>query len=139
MEKQRSATGGCLCSAVRYQVNTPLAGARACHCSICRKQSGHYMVGARVGDWRKIKITGEEHVTWYHASDEARRGFCAICGSHLFYFVDSGQGALLAASLDSPTGLSLLGHMFVSDKGDYYEITDGLPQSNGWQLDETNS
>ena len=139
MGEQKIAAGGCLCGAVRYQVKTPLAGARACHCSQCRKQSGHYMVGARIGDWRKVEITGEKHVSWYRASQAARRGFCAICGSHLFYFGDSGQGALLAASLDSPTGLSLLGHMFVSDKGDYYEIADGLPQSDNWQLNESNS
>jgi len=29
--------------------------------------------------------------------------------------------------------------MFVLDKGDYYEIADGLPQSDDWQLDETNA
>jgi hypothetical protein len=39
MEERRPATGGCLCGAVRYQINTPLASARACHCSRCRKQS----------------------------------------------------------------------------------------------------
>lgn len=27
-----------------------------------------------------------------------------------------------------PTGLKLLGHIFVVDKGDYYDIADGLPQ-----------
>ena len=139
METRKTATGGCLCGAIRYQVNTPFAGARACHCSQCRKQSGHYMVGARVSDWHKVAITGEKYITWYRASQKARRGFCNICGSHLFYFGDSGQGALLAASLDSPTGLSLLGHMFVSDKGDYYAIADGLPQSGGLQLNESSA
>jgi len=30
--------------------------------------------------------------------------------------------------LDLPTGLGVSKHIFVKDKGDYYEITDGLPQ-----------
>jgi len=131
----KPATGGCLCGAVRFQVNAPFDGARACHCSQCRKQSGHYFVGARVSDWHDVEITGSESVTWYRASDEAQRGFCSLCGSHLFWVGDSGRGAVTAASVDTPTGLSLLGHMFVSDKGDYYEIEDGLPQSAGWQLE----
>ena len=33
-----------------------------------------------------------------------------------------------AGAIDSPTGLRLQGHIFVADKGDYYEIADGLPQ-----------
>ena len=31
--------------------------------------------------------------------------------------------------LDEPTGLELADHIFVSEKGDYYDITDGLPQA----------
>ena len=31
-------------------------------------------------------------------------------------------------ALDAPTGLRLGKHIFVADKGDYYDIADGLPQ-----------
>ncbi len=31
-------------------------------------------------------------------------------------------------ALDEPTGLKLKKHIFVADKGDYYDIADGLPQ-----------
>ena len=30
---------------------------------------------------------------------------------------------------DDPTGTSLCMHIFVSEKGDYYDIADGLPQN----------
>ncbi len=33
---------------------------------------------------------------------------------------------------DDPTGLHLSRHTFVGEKGDYYDITDGLPQSNSF-------
>jgi hypothetical protein len=31
---------------------------------------------------------------------------------------------------DSPTGTHLEKHIFVTEKGDYYDITDDLPQSS---------
>ncbi len=34
--------GSCLCGAVRYTVDAEFTGANACHCSQCRRQSGHY-------------------------------------------------------------------------------------------------
>lgn len=33
-------------------------------------------------------------------------------------------------SLDAPTGVTLEKHIFVADKGDYYLITDDLPQED---------
>lgn len=33
-----------------------------------------------------------------------------------------------AGCLDSPTDMKIGKHIFVKDKGDYYEITDGAPQ-----------
>ena len=36
-------------------------------------------------------------------------------------------------AFDKPTGTQLGKHIFVGDKGDYYEIADGLPQDEGWQ------
>ena len=31
---------------------------------------------------------------------------------------------------DGQTGAKLTHHIFTADKGDYYEITDGLPQNS---------
>jgi hypothetical protein len=38
---------------------------------------------------------------------------------------------IAAGSLDQPTGLALAQHIFVADKGDYYEIVDELPRFPG--------
>jgi hypothetical protein len=35
-------------------------------------------------------------------------------------------------AFETPTGTRLEKHIFVDDKGDYYEIVDGLPQENGY-------
>ena len=119
-------TGGCLCGAIRYDVDGPLRPVVNCHCRQCRKTSGHH-VAATSAAREHIRISGA--VTWYQSSDTARRGFCAICGSNLFWDGAGDNLSIFAGSLDGETGQKTAGHIYVADKGDYYEITDGLPQA----------
>jgi len=121
--------GSCLCGAVRFAVDQPLPPADACHCSQCRKQSGHYWASTDVPK-EAVSIEGQENITWHQASEKVRRGFCATCGSFLFWEpVNSNKIAIAAGAFDEPTGLSLHSHIYVADKGDYYELDDGLPQN----------
>lgn len=120
--------GGCLCGAVRYQVTGPLRPVVACHCSQCQRTSGHH-VAATKAYLSDLSLQGAEAVTWYQASPTARRGFCKICGGQLFWQPVGGETiSIFAGSLDQPSGLKLAEHIFVADKADYYQITDGLPQ-----------
>lgn len=123
-----AATGGCLCGAVRYEVRGPLRQVVNCHCSQCRRTSGHFVAasGARREDLTLIESGG---LRWYRSSDKARRGFCVVCGSSLFWDPVSGEETMImAGTMDSPTGLETVAHIFVEDAGDYYEISDGLPR-----------
>lgn len=121
-------TGSCLCGEVKYEVSGKLREVLACHCKQCRKQSGHYFAATNAED-SAITLEGNEHVKWFRASDTAKRGFCSNCGSVLFWkHDDHPYTSILAGSFDKPTNLKLAKHIFVGDKGDYYEIADGLPQ-----------
>ena len=121
-------TGGCLCGAVRFSATGRLRGVIYCHCSQCRRQSGHFYAATRVPD-AALSIEGGDSVTWYRASAEARRGFCRTCGSALFWKRDdSSATSLLAGAFDNSAGLAGEAHIFVGDKGGYYAIDDGLPQ-----------
>lgn len=121
-------TGGCLCGAVRFRTSGQPRGVVYCHCSQCRRQTGHYYAATNVA-LAAIAIEGAEHLTWFRASDFARRGFCSTCGSVLFWKRDDADDiSVMAGSFDSPSGLVGEAHIFVADKGDYYEINDGLPQ-----------
>ncbi|HUF44807.1 MAG TPA: GFA family protein [Aestuariivirgaceae bacterium] len=118
-------SGSCLCGAVAYEVTGQLRNAIGCHCTQCRKMTGHYLAATAVGHDR-FRLTREEGLAWYRSSDTAKRGFCRVCGSTLFW---QGEGrdyiAIAAGSLDQPTGIRLEGHIFCADKGDYYDIADG--------------
>ena len=121
-------TGSCLCGAVSFTVTGDLPPPDACHCSQCRKQSGHVWASTDVPR-AALSISGEDRVTWFQSSEQVRRGFCATCGSVLFW--DPPARASIAVAMgafDAPTGTRLHEHIFVADKGDYYEIADGLPQ-----------
>lgn len=120
--------GSCLCGAVTFRARGRLRGVFYCHCSQCRKQTGHYYAATDVDD-TDLEIAGAEHVTWYAASEFARRGFCRTCGSALFWKRNGApKTSILAGSFDLPSGLAAEGHIYVADKGDYYSIDDGLPQ-----------
>ncbi|MGB7242099.1 MAG: GFA family protein [Sulfitobacter sp.] len=118
--------GSCLCGAVQFAASGTAKDPAACHCSQCRKQSGHYWAAVNV-PMRGFKYTGE--VRWFAASDAAKRGFCPTCGSFLFWKGhDEDEMGVALGALDGPTGLTLDRHIFTADKGDYYQITDNVRQ-----------
>jgi hypothetical protein len=117
-----------LCGAIRFTVEGPLHAPDACHCSQCRKQSGHYWASTDLPR-SAVTIENEAAVRWYQASAKVRRGFCPTCGSFLFWQpLGKEVIAIAMGAFDTPTEVKLATHIFVADKGDYYEISDGLPQ-----------
>jgi hypothetical protein len=121
-----------MCGAVKIEVTGDLKPPDACHCTQCRKWSGHYAVGTDVPR-ENCTIIGEENVTWYQSSKKVRRGFCKICGcSLLFDPIDRERVKWIGVTMgafDDPTDSHIDIHIFVAEKGDYYEITDGIPQA----------
>ncbi len=122
-------TGSCLCGAVRFEVAGDLHAPDACHCTQCRRQSGHYWASTDV-ERANLTIHGEDKLTWFQSSPKVRRGFCSVCGSALFWDAPGrSRIAIGMGAFDKPTGARLGAHIFVADKGDYYDIADGLPQN----------
>lgn len=118
--------GSCNCKAVTFAVAGTPRGVSFCHCGQCRKQSGGLWSSAYVHE-DALTVTGP--VQWYASSDTARRGFCPTCGAFLFWkHTAEGTISFALGAIDGPTGLRLEKHIFVADKGDYYEIADGVPQ-----------
>jgi len=126
------ATGGCLCGEVRFEIHGTLMDVIDCHCSKCRRFHGH--VGAYTATDRENLVLLQSHtLKWFRSvTDETpnvHRGFCRECGSSLFWDPRGKPRISIAAgALDEPTGLTTAGHVWVSQIGDYYEITDGLIQ-----------
>ena len=120
--------GSCLCGAVKFEVDGNLPPPDACHCSQCRKHSGHVFASTDVPR-AALAIQGGDGIAWFRSSAAVRRGFCRTCGSSLFWDpIHRDSIAIAMGAFDLPTATRLAIHVHVSSKGDYYDITDGLPQ-----------
>ena len=132
IDTETTHTGGCLCGGVQYQIRGVLRGVIACHCSQCRRTSGHYVAMTSVPT-AQFTLTSSERLIWYKSSETTERGFCGRCGGNLFWR-PFGQDriAITAGTLDTPTNITMTEHIFVADKSDYYEINDELPKRERW-------
>ncbi|MFK8050815.1 MAG: GFA family protein [Halioglobus sp.] len=117
-------SGSCICGDVTYSANGKLRDIIACHCTECRKSSGHYTASTSVRP-EDLEIQPGSHLKWYRASSEAQRGFCQQCGCSLFWKPDSGDRiSIFAGSVDGDVGLPLVAHIYLDEKGAYYDVGD---------------
>lgn len=120
--------GSCLCGGVTYEVRGPLDDVTFCHCTQCRKTSGHFDAATSCKP-EDLHVVADDTLRWYASSDAADRGFCGTCGSSVFWRPKHGRHiSIMAGTLERPTGLKGVEHIYVADKSDYYSIDDGLPQ-----------
>lgn len=122
--------GSCVCGSIRFKVNGNIGAPVACHCTQCRKQSGHYFASANVQK-ADLEVSGEDQLAWFQSSAKIRRGFCSKCGSWLFWDPPARDWTSIAmGAFDGSTSTHLERHIFVAEQGDYYDIADGLPQND---------
>jgi hypothetical protein len=128
------ATGGCLCGAVQYEVDGPLRDVLYCHCAKCRRTHGH--VSAYASSRREhLRLTEDRGLKWYRSEQDetpnVHRGFCQECGASVFWDPRGQDFVYISAgTLDAPTGVKAVGHVWLSQAGDYYEIDDELPKAD---------
>ena len=126
--KPLRATGRCLCGAITLEIRGTLRDVVVCHCKQCQRQHGA-PPSYTAAPWSAVTINGVKDLKWYQSSQDARRSFCRHCGTSLFWEpMGSGRVSIAAGCLDKPTDLRTVRHIFVADKGDFYEIKDGLEQ-----------
>jgi hypothetical protein len=126
--------GGCDCRAVRYEVRGPMRDVVNCHCGQCRRTHGHFGAYTSVARDR-LRFTEDAGLCWYQSSPTTRRGFCGRCGSSIFWDrAGLPTISIAAGTLDPPTGLRTVAHIFTRDAGDYYRIEDDLKQFPGSML-----
>ena len=131
-EANQCTKGSCLCGQVQFEIYGDLRGVVNCHCSKCRKFHGNFGAYTRV-KIENVRITKKESLKWFKSqTDETvnvRRGFCTECGSSLFWHPkDQPDISIAAGSLESPTNLKTVGHIWCSQISDFYRINDDLPQ-----------
>jgi hypothetical protein len=123
--------GSCLCGAVRYRARGPLVQMARCHCRECRKASGaEFATNGTVEAAGFELLQGHDTLREHESSPGNFRVFCGACGSPLYKrWADNPQRIRLRLGcLDSEVDERPLARVFVSEKPDWSEISDALPQ-----------
>jgi hypothetical protein len=125
-------TGGCLCGAVRFEVDEPLVSASWCHCTRCQRRTGTpASAQARIVPGSLRVLAGEAALREFKPEDGFPKVFCGECGSALWSRNPADPTALgvrLGAFDDDP-GIRPEYHQFVAYAAAWDEIPDdGLPR-----------
>ncbi len=125
--------GGCVCGAVRFEVDGPLLGAGWCHCTRCRRRTGaHASPQARVAPGTLRFVTGQEEISeWTPPGGGFVKAFCSVCGSHLYGRSPDGWevvGVRLGV-FDGDPGVRPQFHQHVATAAPWQPLPDdGLPR-----------
>lgn len=124
--------GSCLCGAV--EVSAPdHHDIGLCHCSMCRRWSGGPMFAVHCGPG--VTFSGKQQPARYQSSEWAERGFCPVCGTHLFYhLLPTDEYMLPAGILGDAVDFRLASQIFIDEKPDYYDLSNKTPMLTGEQV-----
>ena len=131
--KQRR-TGSCLCGAVRFSIELPTLACAHCHCSMCRRAHGAaFATWVILGEEQVEVLSGADRLVHYESSPGARRSFCGVCGSSLFFAGEHfpGQVHVVLANIEGKIDRGPEMHVFFSDRADWVELADNLPRLGG--------
>lgn len=122
-----SLSGKCLCESVDYEITGEARPVVNCHCSRCRRHTGHFMA-ATAAKAEEVEIRGDT-LTWYHATDEVQYGFCSRCGSTMFWRTTRRPEflSIAAGTLTPPTGLTTVAAIYTDYASDYHSFDDAIP------------
>jgi hypothetical protein len=125
-------TGGCLCGAVRFELDEPLVSAGYCHCTRCRRRTGAAASAqGRIAPGSLRVVAGEELVTCYRPPDGFAKCFCSACGSALWSRSQDDPGVLSVriGAFDHDPGIRPQYRQFVAYAASWEPLPeDGLPR-----------
>jgi len=132
MTSERKLEGGCQCGAVRYEVTGEPVMAAICHCTMCRRANAAPAVAWAM--FQDAQVTfGNARPEEYASSPEARRGFCAACGTQISFTATFLPGLIdiTIGSLDSPEAIRPTLHYWYAEHLSWAEFADDLPRHKG--------
>ncbi len=115
--------GSCLCGAIRFTANKASKSVGACHCGMCRKWGGGPLMA--VSSESEVSFDGEDNISVFNSSDWAERGFCKLCGSHLFYRLKQNRHHFIPVGLfESQASFAFERQVFIDRKPAFYSFAN---------------
>jgi len=127
------AKGHCLCGEVEIKTLFMSPDVGACHCSMCRKWGGGPLLAVDCN--ADVTFSGENSISVYSSSDWAERGFCAKCGTHLFYRLkQNGQYIVPVGLFDGVESVNFDHQIFIEEKPEYYSFVNETKNMTGEEV-----
>lgn len=133
MSEETTRSGQCLCGAVRFHARPKHVVMDVCHCGMCRRWSG--------GAWMTVEcepdlaVEGEEQLRLYASSEHAERGFCASCGTSLFWRMrDRSLLTVSAQAFQHPEQFPFATEIFIDEKPDNYAFANDTVKKTGTEI-----
>lgn len=126
--------GSCLCGAVRFEIDGPLAGVELCHCSQCRRASGSaFAANMNVAAANFRVVSGQASMKAYASSPGKERVFCADCGSPIISRQIANPSAVRVrvGTLAEPVESRVVFHFHTDSKASWWPAADNLPAYPG--------
>ena len=132
----KNVKGACLCGAVKLSFDIKNDHFDACHCGMCRKWGGGPLFSVDAA--QNFKIEGESNVGVFDSSEWAQRGFCKVCGSHLFYRLKQNEFHNVPLGiLEKPEEFTFHQQIFIDHKPQNYQFADKtkvMTEKEVWEL-----
>lgn len=124
-----TATGGCLCGAIRYEAHGEPLWVAHCHCADCRRACGAAFVtyaGYPLGKVQFVKDTPASANT----SEGTVRQFCGACGSPMSYHASRWPDEIhiFVGTLDKPEAFTPKMHVYTKEQLPWVHLADDLPR-----------
>lgn len=121
--------GSCLCGAIEV-TTADQSSIDICHCTTCRRWGGGPLFAVHCGP--DVTFGGRQKPAVYRSSNWAERGFCATCGTHLFYHLLPTADYMLSAGIFADeTAFCLNTQVFFDEKPAFYSFANETPTMDG--------
>lgn len=126
--------GSCLCGAVTFEIRGSIRDIVMCHCSLCRKAQGSAFATNGLVDAAEFTLHGEEMLTGYESAPGNVKYFCSRCGSPMLNRSAKRPGMvrIRLGTVESDISERPRAHIFASSKANWEQITDDIPQYDGY-------
>ena len=121
--------GSCLCGNVTYEISGEVGDIVHCHCVTCRKAHGAAFSSVASVPLANFRLSGAGELSQFESSPGKVRHFCANCGTQIYAKREGTQHIILRlGSLDDDISSKEIGHIWTSQKANWYEINSPLPE-----------
>jgi hypothetical protein len=124
-------SGRCLCGRVQFEIRGEIGEFAYCHCTSCRRASGTaFAANAPVRAAHLRWLSGRDEIAEFESSQGKFRAFCRGCGSPIYARHTSAPEwfSIRLGLIDDALASRATAHFNVSEKANWFDVTDNLPQ-----------